>query len=419
MQGSVHTLIRTQIDKATANAIVRNPAYLDDEQLSREGQFAVLTEIFNANVRDREIRDVSSHFAPMFQNGHPVHLSVLGKNGTGKTITILYLLHEFEELCRERRIPFRQYHLDLCCAVPCFRALNNLACLMGASKYYKRGISLDDLMLAIEKHLRSVSGYVTVFIDESDNIRTDADSFYKFLIKRLPQRIEGKLILVFASNRLNWADNLDPRIKSCLKMRETIFDPYDATDLQTILEIRVTKALRAGMMDEGVVPMIAALSSRNHGDARKAVDLLTRSAQLAEKQCQHITLDAVRQASEEIERDKYVTLIRTGPKHLQAALYAALLGSEKRPKSLHTGDAYLLYDHFCGAVSLRPLTQRAFSDLLSELDMYGFIRARTVSRGRYGRSKEIHIAVAAPVVAELKSTILACFGMVGPVVTRR
>jgi cell division control protein 6 len=202
-------------------------------------------------------------------------------------------------------------------------------------------------------------------------------------------------------------------------MREIIFDPYDATDLQTILEIRVRKALRADMIDEGVVPMIAAFSSRNHGDARKAVDLLARSAELAEKQCQRITLDTVEQASEDIERNKYVALIRTGPKHLQAALYAALLGSEKRRKPLQTGDAYLLYEQFCEAVTLNPLTQRAFSDLLNELDMYGFIRARTVSRGRYGRSKDIQVAVAPSVVEELKSTILTHLDLAGPAVTAR
>lgn len=35
------------------------------------------------------------------------------------------------------------------------------------------------------------------------------------------------------------------------------------------------------------------------------------------------------------------------------------------------------------------LTQRAFSDLISELDMYGFIRVRMVSNGRYSRRREI------------------------------
>jgi len=352
----------------------------------------------------------------VFQGGHPIHLSVLGKTGTGKTITLLYLLHEFEQLCSERHIPFRRFHLDLCCPVPCFRALNNLACLIGASKFYKRGISLDDLMLSIEAHLQAETGYIVVFVDEADNVRTDTDTFFKFLVKRLPQRIPGKLILVFVSNRLNWSDNLDPRIKSCLKMRELIFEPYDAESLQTILGIRVEKALRVNLLDEGVISKIAACSSRTHGDARRAVDLLTRSAYLAERSGSRITLDTVDLAGEEIERDKYLAMIRTSPKHLQAALYASLVGKEKG-RALRSGDAYLAYDAFCHQAGLTPLTQRAFTDILSELDMYGFIRAPTVSRGRYGRTKEIHVSVTPAIVEQMKRLILSNFDLKSTEVT--
>jgi archaeal cell division control protein 6 len=308
VQTNIVSQIQDHIERASRNAIIINANYLDDEQLSREGQFEVLTEIFNANVRNREIEEICTHFAPMFNDAHPIHLSLLGKTGTGKTITMLYLLHHFEELCRQRNIPFRQYHLDLCCPLPCFRALNNLSCLIGAGKYYKRGISLDDLMNSIEESLRRFLGYVVLFIDEADNIRTDTDTFYKFLVKRLPQRINGRLILVFASNRLNWSDNLDPRTKSCLKVRELIFDSYRANHLQTILQIRIEKAFRSNALQEGVISKIAAYSSINHGDARKAINLLTRSAQLAEKLGQSITLEIVDRANDEIERDKYLGL---------------------------------------------------------------------------------------------------------------
>lgn len=410
MQDPIQEKIREQIDMATRNPIILNPNYLDDEQLSREKQFAVLTEIFNANVRDKEIRDIVGHFAPIYQGGHPIHFSALGKTGTGKTITILYLLQEFERLCTDRGIPFQKYHLDLSCPVPCFRALNNLACLMGTSRHYKRGISLDELMVSIERHLGTLTGYIVIFVDEADNVRRDPDTFFKFLVKRLPQHISAKLILIFASNRLNWADNLDPRIKSCLKMRELIFDPYNAESLQKILHIRVEKALDAQKVDEGVVAKIAAFCSRNHGDARKAVDLLSRSARLAGEHAARVTLDVVDQASNEIERDKYLAMVKNCPNQLQAALYSALTGKVKG-RALHTGDAYLGYSDFCRQVDQPALTQRAFTDLVSELDMYGFLRARTVSRGRYGRTKEIYVSLSPAVVEQMKRLILTNFDM--------
>lgn len=393
MESNIQQRIWAEIEQATENSVVVNQDYLDDEQLTRQRQFEVLTEIFNMNIRTQEIRTISNHFSPVFRSGHPNHLGLGGKTGTGKTITILWFLSQVAQLCKERDIPFRQVHLDFCCPVPCFRALNTLACLLDASKAYRKGISLEELMVRIERKLATYKGYIAIFVDEADNVRTDFNTFYQFLIKRLPQRISARLILVFASNRLNWLENLDPRVKSCLKLREMIFQPYDAESLRRILDIRVQKAMRSDRIETGVISKIAALASQQHGDARKAVNLLRRSAELAEEERQPITLDVVDRAHEEIERDKYVDMIRGSPKQLQAALYAALTGKPKR-RVLHTGDAYLVYERFCNEAGLKPVTQRAFSDLLCELDMYGYLRARTVSRGRYGRSKDIHVSLA-------------------------
>lgn len=408
MQNSIQERIWAEIEEAAENSIVINQEYLDDEQLTRQRQFEVLTEIFNMNIRSQEIRTISNHFSPIFRQGHPNHLSIWGKTGTGKTITISWFMAQVESLCNERGIPFRQVHLDLCCPVPCFRALNTLACLMDASKVYKRGVSLEELMVRIERKLAPLEGYLVIFVDEADNVRTDFNSFYQFLVKRLPQRISARLILVFASNRLNWIESLDPRVKSCLKLREMIFQPYDADSLRKILNIRVSKAMREDRIENGVIAKIAAMASQQHGDARKAVNLLRRSADLAEEERQSISLDIVSRAHEEIERDKYVDMIRESPKQLQAALYAALTGKVKG-RSLQTGDAYLVYERFCGEAGLRPVTQRAFSDLICELDMYGLLRAKTVSRGRYGRSKDIRVALPPKIHKELLRVIRSNF----------
>ena len=408
MEPNIHQQIWAEIEQAAESSIVINQEYLDDEQLTRERQFEVLTEIFNMNIRSQEIRTISNHFSPVFRNGHPNHLSIWGKTGTGKTITISWFMAQVEKLCNERGIPFKQVHLDLCCPVPCFRALNTLACIMDASKVYKRGISLEELMVRIECKLATLKGYLVIFVDEADNVRTDFNTFYQFLVKRLPQRISARLVLVFSSNRLNWIESLDPRVKSCLKMREMIFQPYDAESLRKILDIRVSKAMRADRIENGVIAKIAAMASQQHGDARKAVNLLRRSADLAEEQRQPISLDIVSRAYEEIERDKYADMVRESPKQLQAALYAALTGKVKG-RSLQTGDAYLVYERFCGEAGLRPVTQRAFSDLICELDMYGLLRAKTVSRGRYGRSKDIRVALPPKIHQQLLRVIRSNF----------
>ncbi|MBN1489894.1 MAG: AAA family ATPase [Phycisphaerae bacterium] len=404
--------LRDRIQNKLACSVIRDRRFLDDEQLLRSEQLAVLEEIFNANVRDAEISEISDHFAPILRNDHPYHLALWGKTGTGKTLTVRFFLNLLAEMCSEQAIPMREVHLDLSTPRPCFRALNDLACLLNASKRYKKGISLEELMLRIEESLADYKGYLVLFVDEVDNIRRDKDTFMSFLVRRLPQAVPSKLILVFASNRLTWPDNLDPRVKSFLRLNELIFKPYDAVDLQKILDIRVRKAINPEAVKPGVIEKIAALASRDHGDARQAVTLLARSACLAEKTGQSITLDLVDRAASEIEQDKYVTMIRTAPVQLQLAMAAVIQAARAhRGSALNSNASYDAYQHLAAMAKIRALTRRAFGDLLNELDMYCFLRAHVFSRGRYGRNREISLDLPAETLKAIESAILLNLGL--------
>ena len=404
--------VTNRIRHMVKSAMIKNRRYLEDEQLIQSEQLDVFEEIFNTSVRDAEIKELSSHFAPIFRDDHPCHLAIWGKTGTGKTLTLMYFLKLLTEMCRSSKIPIRHVHLDLSNPRPCFRALNDLACLLNASKRYQKGISLEEMMTRIEVKLASYRGYLILFIDEVDNIRRDRDNFMTFLVRRLPQRISAKLILVFVSNRLDWPDHLDPRVKSFLKLNELIFKPYDALDLQHILRIRVDKALYPGAVEAGVLEKIAALASREHGDARKAIALLAKSAYLAEKAGTKITLALVDRAATELDRDRYLALVRSAPPQLQAAL-AAVIEAVRRSRSgaIGTGEAYDAYKRFCQKTDLRPLTGRAFGDLISELDIYSLLCSRVLSRGRYGRTREIVLDLPAELVEKIYSGIRMSFAI--------
>jgi archaeal cell division control protein 6 len=406
----VRIRIVNQIQHMVDSAIIKNRRFLDDEQLIRSEQLAVLEEILNANVRDCEIRELSSHFAGILRGDHPCHIAIWGKTGTGKTLTLTYFLNLLSQMCQKQSIPFQYQHLDLCTPRPCFRALNDLACLLNASKRYQKGISLEELMIRIETRLSSLKGYFVLFIDEVDNIRTDTDTFMTFIVRRLPQKISARLILVLVSNRLDWPEHLDPRVKSFLKLNELIFKPYDALDLQHILQIRVDKAINPSALEQGVVEKIAALSSREHGDARRAVALLAKSAYLAEKAGSTITLNIVDQATWELDMDRYSALLRSAPVQLQATMASIIeISRSNKNQPIGTGQAYEVYKSFCMKTSLRPLTPRAFGDLIAELDIYSLLQSRILSKGRYGRSREIQLDLPEDLINKIYSTIMEHF----------
>ena len=409
---NVRTRMLRQIRHMAHSAVIRDRRFLDDEQLIRAEQLTVLEEVFNANVRDAEIRELSSHFAGVLRGDHPCHLAIWGKTGTGKTLTMSYFLNLLAEMAHAQQIPVRTEHMDLSTPCPCFRALNDLAYLFDASKRYKKGISLEELMLRIEAKLVDYRGYLILFLDEVDNVRRDRDTFLTFLVRRLPQRTQAKLVLVFASNRLDWPDHLDPRVKSFLKLNELIFQPYDAMDLQHILRIRVEKAIMPGAVEPGVVEKIAAVASQDHGDARQAVALLAKSAYLAEKDGSKITLAIVDRANSELDCDRYLSLLRSAPSQLQAAMGAVIEATRKlRAGAIGTSEAYDAYKNFCRRTGLRALTGRAFGDLLAELDMYSLVRSRVLSRGRYGRTREIVVDLSEALVERIYHAIRMNFEM--------
>lgn len=112
-----------------------------------------------------------------------------------------------------------------------------------------------------------------------------------------------------------------------------------------ILLISIKKALNRKMLRKVVLEKIAAISSRTHGDARKAVELLSKSAQIAEREGSAVTIDVVDVSLEEIERDKYVAMIKSAPRQLHPALYA-IMALAANSKNLYKS-----------VIAIRPITR--------------------------------------------------------------
>ena len=130
------------------------------------------------------------------------------------------------------------------------------------------------------------------------------------------------------------------------------------------------------------------MASREHGDALTLVD----------------------EAATELDRDRYFTLVRSAPPQLQAAMAGVIEVSRKAKNgSIGTGEAYDAYRRFCQRIELRPLTGRAFGDLVSELDIYSLIRSRVLSRGRYGRTREIVLDLPQGLTEKIYGRILLNF----------
>ncbi len=194
------------------------------------------------------------------------------------------------------------------------------------------------------------------------------------------------------------------KIKVDLDIEEVNVTNYDAMQLKDILQERVKIALKPGICSEGVISKCAAIAAQDQGDARRALDLLRVATEIAERNEDiEITENHVTIAEQKLELDRVVELAKVQPKHSQLTLYSILKLFEKGTEQILTGDVYEIYYLLCKRNGYRFLTQRRVSDLISELDMLGLISTKVVSKGRYGRTREIRIAIAKKPFDVLKS----------------
>jgi len=203
-------------------------------------------------------------------------------------------------------------------------------------------------------------------------------------------------------------ENLDPRVKSSLSEEELVFPPYNAVQIQDILRERAKISFKEGTIKDGVIEKCAAYAAREHGDARRALELLRVSGELAERSNRlTISIEDIDSAEEKIERDKILEVVHTQPKQFQLVLLSILnlSNTQKEDEPLFTGDVYEVYRELCTKVGLKPLTQRRISDIIAELDMLGIINAKVISKGRYGRTKEIRLVIPQSTIPKIKETL--------------
>jgi len=121
---------------------------------------------------------------------------------------------------------------------------------------------------------------------------------------------------------------------------------------------------------------------------------LRTAGELAERRGdERVLQDHVREAQKVIERDTITETVKTLPMQSKAVLFAVYVLADKGQSDIFTGECFNVYSEIAEALSLDTLTQRRVSDLISELDMMGLINTTVISKGRYGRTKKIKLAV--------------------------
>ena len=241
-------------------------------------------------------------------------------------------------------------------------------------------------------------------------IKKIGDEFLYTLTRMNTELKTAKITLIGITNDLSFRDKLDQRVKSSLGEEEVVFKPYNATQLQDIISERVGESFEYNTVEPAAINKCAAIAAQEHGDARKALDLIRIAGELVDRNGEtRITEDYIDFADKKLDIDRITESVKAQPKHSQIILHSLLKCVEKKKDSgwtdtrILTGDLFSMYSNKCMVNGTKILTQRRFSDLVGELDMLGIISAKVVSKGRHGRTREITLAVNGSALEKAKS----------------
>ncbi|WP_129113811.1 orc1/cdc6 family replication initiation protein [Halegenticoccus tardaugens] len=321
--------------------------------------------------RDEEIEAVAAELRPIVRGDPPNNVMIYGKTGTGKSLVARHVTERAGRAAESNGVSVGAVYVDCAqhntqtrVARTVTRSLNETdrtnfdipRAGIGSGEYY-------DYLWEI---LNAVYDSVIIILDEVDRLDDD-DILMQLSRARESGKADCHLGVIAVSNKIEYRNRLNERVKSSLREEEFVFQPYDANQLREIMEHR-RDAFYEGVLSGDVIPLTAAVAAQEHGDARKAIEILRHAGELAERDnVETVTDDHVRDAQEWAEVDRFEELLRGSTTQVKFILYSLALLTKENPRT----DAFstsLIYDRY------KEIAQRIDASVLSEHRVYELLK---------------------------------------------
>ena len=352
--------------------------------------------------RDSEQEQVTQSLLPILKQSRPSNLLVYGKPGTGKTLVVKKVLSKIQERVEKSNFPIKLVYSNSKNETTLYGLLVSIGRQLGLNEKElpTTGLAISEVFKRLLNKIKKEKLNAVFVIDEIDYlaqlvVKTGKDILYQ-LTRANEQLNEGSLTMVGISNDLTFKEKLDPRVISSLGEEEIVFTNYNVEQIKKILEERINESFIENAVEDPALNLCAALAGGEHGDARRAIDLLRVAGELAERQqSDKVTIEHVREASLKIEENKEEASLKSYPLHEKLVLLAIM-----KANGSSTGEIYSSYKNLCKVVGKDGLTQRRVTQMLSEIELSGIISGRLIHQGIHGRTKKYKLTVSSEMIKE-------------------
>jgi cell division control protein 6 len=345
------------------DAIFANKELLEINHLPEKGRIV---------GRDEEISNLANAVNPAIFNQSPSNVLIFGKTGTGKSLCAKHVSKRLIQTASEEDVDATFAYVDCAQDSTETQAVQTIASELNREatsiNIPDKGISTSNYYKRLWDILDSLYDVTLIILDEIDKLNDD-DILMQLSRAGEAGKIEScKIGVIGISNKIKYKERMDERVKSSLCEREFVFPPYNANQLKAIMRAR-DDSFKHGVLDDGVIPRVAALAAREHGDARKAIDMLRYAGEIAQsKNAKTVKEEFVTEARKRAETDRFRELIRGSTPHSRYVLQAlTVLSLDSQSKTgFRTTRIFDTYKQICRQESSDPLSLRRVRDLLKE-----------------------------------------------------
>ena len=346
--------------------------------------------------RTSEQEQITQSLLPILKHSRPSNLLVYGKTGTGKTLVVKKILNKIQERVEKSKFPIKLIYSNSKEETTLYGFLVSFGRQLGLTdkELPGTGLAISEVFKRILISIDESKINAIFVIDEIDYLaqlitKTGNDILYQ--LTRANERLkQGSLALVGISNNLRFKEKLDPRVISSLGEEEIVFTNYNVEQLTKILEERIREAFIPNSVEESALNLCAAIAAKQHGDARRAIELIRVAGDIAERQqSPKVIVEHIKEALQKIDVDKEETALESYPLHEKLVMVAIM----KAGGSSSTGEIYSFYKGLCKTIGQDELTQRRITQILNEIEMSGMISGRLIHQGIHGNTKKYKLEI--------------------------
>ena len=341
--------------------------------------------------RDEEIDEYRDALQPVIDGWEPNNVFLYGNTGVGKTAVTDYLLEQLQaDTDGYDDVDLTVVTLNCKSLTSSYQVAVELVNKLRphGGEISSTGYPQQTVFEKLFRELDKIGGTILIVLDEIDAIGDQDDLLYELPRARANDKLdETKVGVIGVSNDFKFRDRLDPRVQDTLCEREIQFPPYDAMELESILQSRAAISIVEDCVQDGVLDLCAALAARDTGSARQALDLLQLAGEAAENSdAAEIKIQHVEAAQEKLEQERVEEGMRDLTRHGEVALLAMISKAAKGDTPCRTKHVYQEYLKLCESAGVDSLAQRSVHNHLSDLRMLGILSSnenRSGSPGNY------------------------------------